>query len=105
MAANITPTTEYFSSLMFGDRFRFAGDLQGTVYGPVTQTQDYMGGSFSVDTQDGRHFYGGAFKPIVVVRRAPACVDCGGHVDLCDGCESPWPVELEELWNSLYGGR
>lgn len=93
---------EYFNSLMFGDYFRFSGDLDGTSYGPVTQTQDYVGGCFSVDTKDGRHFYGGGFPQIVVIRRAPSCVDCGGHVDFCEDCESPWPVELKELWDSLY---
>lgn len=90
-----------FSGLMFGDRFRFAGDTEGTVYGPVTRTQDYVGGHFSAYLADGTEHYGGSFKQVVLLHRAPDCA-CGVHVDFCEN-ECEWPAELETLWQSLYG--
>lgn len=75
-----------FGALLTGDRFRFTGDLDGTSYGPVTSTQDYVGGSFSVDLADGGHHYGGAFAKVLLLHRAPNC-EHGVHPDLCwDSC-------------------
>lgn len=100
MSNETTPREIAFSGLMFGDRFRFAGDTEGTVYAPVASTQDYIGGNFSVDLADGTRYYGGAFKRVVLVHRAPDCA-CGRHVDLCEA-DCDWPTELEQFWNSLY---
>lgn len=100
LAHRLTGKTIHFGSLMFGDRFRFVGDLEGTGYGPVVRTQDYVDGSTSVYVVGGGEFYGGIFKGVVLLHRAPDC-ECGRHVDLCENdCE--WPAELEALWSSCY---
>ena len=91
-----------FNQLLFGDRFRFAGDLMHTSYGPVTQTQDYVDGSFSVVAAGAPDRAESGWRKVELIHRAPNCTDCGRHVDFCESCESPWPVELEELWQSLY---
>lgn len=95
-----TPREMAFSGLMFGDRFRFAGDDAGVSYGPVIRAQEWCGSHFGVTLADGTSHYGGAFRKVVLLHRAPGC-GCGVHVDLCEAdCE--WPAELEELWDSLY---
>ena len=94
------PREIHFSGLMFGDRFRFQGDTEGTCYATVTRTQDYIGGNFSAYLADGTEHYGGAFRKIVLLHRAPYC-ECGRHVDYCEA-DCDWPAELEELWQSLY---
>lgn len=99
---NVTtqPREIHFGSLMFGDRFRFVGDNEGTSYATVTRTQDYIDGHFSAYLADGTEHYGSSFKKVVLLHRAPNC-ECGRHVDYCEAdCE--WPTELEELWQSLY---
>lgn len=100
MSGTFTPREISFSGLMFGDRFRFAGDPEGTCYATVTRTQDYTDGYFSVNLLDGTEHHGSAFRKVVLLHRAPNC-ECGKHVDYCEAnCE--WPEELEALWAKLY---
>jgi len=101
MNDNDTPREMYFSGLLFGDRYRFAGDHWGTGYATVTGTQEHLDGHFSVDLADGSHHYGSSFRRVVLLHRAPAC-ECGWHVAYCEaGCV--WPDELVDLWQSLFG--
>lgn len=101
-AHRLTGQTINFNGLLFGDRFRFVGDLDHTSYGPVTQTQDYVDGTFSVVAQGATQDVRSGWTKVVLLHRAPDCA-CGGHVGLCwNECE--WPQELEDLWSSLYGG-
>lgn len=100
MSNETAPREIYFSGLMFGDRFRFAGDTEGTRYAAVKRTQTYSDSHVGVDLVDGTSHYGSAFRKVVLLHRAPDC-ECGGHVDLCEA-DCAWPAELEELWQSLY---
>jgi len=89
-----------FNQLAFGDRFRFVGDLEGTSYGPVTSTQNYTDGSFSVVADGAPDSTRSGWMKVALLHRAPDC-ECGSHVDYCEN-ECAWPAELEELWASLY---
>lgn len=95
-----TPKLYHFGGLMFGDRFRFAGDPEGSSYATVKRTQKYADTHFSVDLVDGTSHYGSLFRHIILLHRAPYC-DCGRHVDLCEN-DCPWPKELEDLWQSMF---
>lgn len=95
-----TPREMAFSGLMFGDRFRFAGDADGTSYAAVKRTRKYCGSHFWVELVDGTSYYGSSFKRVVLLHRAPNC-ECGVHVDDCEA-DCDWPDELEDLWHSIF---
>lgn len=100
MATTPTGTVLNFNQLLFGDRFRFVGDLEGISYGPVVRTLDYVDGSYTVELKGGGDFYRSGWAKVVLLHRAPNC-ECGAHVDFCEN-ECEWPAELETLWQSLY---
>lgn len=86
MATTPTGTVLNFNQLLFGDRFRFVGDLDGTSYGPVLSTQNYVDGSFSVVAAGATEDTRSAFAKVLLLHREPSC-EHGVHPDLCwDSC-------------------
>ncbi|MEV6421585.1 hypothetical protein [Streptomyces sp. NPDC051662] len=87
----------FIKDLMMGDRFRFPGDITGTVYGPVRCAEsDYMLQGTRVDFGGGDNMDRHAFTRVEITSRAPKC-PCGRFFELCEN-ECEWPDSLEELF-------